>query len=436
MLVNLAVPYRCEPSQPRSLEMAFYACAQSDFLFTRGHVEITCQPLKRAMSLEWKLCRNLLVKPLATGASSSRADNSFLIALDMENHAPGFFNLHVVVKLSETDEIKGHTTFGWRVMDEPLVNSMPTDFEEFWSIALDSLPDPQPSLQIQHQFNLAGAEINQYNRAKAALPENYDPEGVRFNSVEVSKVDFMSWNGARVYGWFAKPVGPGPFPGLLVLPGAGNDPRPAPVEHARHGYAALDIQVHGNKVDDTKYDALPEPTYTTPQDYRHYDVYLNAVQASRVLAHLPGVDPDRIAVTGGSQGGRLSVVVAALNKQIRAAVPGIAHYAYRPWLQWVERCNKLGDAGASPFRQDDLIQDDQGRIEAYYDSANFAPLVACPVLMNAGLIDDCSPPTGVFAIYRRLNVPKEMVALPNLAHDWSPFFDRYAWRWLTSVLGK
>ena len=25
--------------------------------------------------------------------------------------------------------------------------------------------------------------------------------------------------------------------------------------------------------------------------------------------------------------------------------------------------------------------------------------------------------------------------MPNIAHDWSPFFDRYAWRWLDEQLG-
>ena len=76
------------------------------------------------------------------------------------------------------------------------------------------------------------------------------------------------------------------------------------------------------------------------------------------------------------------------------------------------------------------------RREAYYDPMNFAPDIHCPVLMSAGLIDPVSPPSCVFAIYRRLGAPqKEMVALDGLGHDWSAEFDRQARRWLEHILG-
>jgi len=74
------------------------------------------------------------------------------------------------------------------------------------------------------------------------------------------------------------------------------------------------------------------------------------------------------------------------------------------------------------------------RVESYFDILNFAPLIRCPVLMNAGLTDYASPPTGVFAVYRSIKSPKEIIPMPNLAHDWNPAFDRYAWRWLNKQL--
>ncbi len=42
----------------------------------------------------------------------------------------------------------------------------------------------------------------------------------------------------------AKPQEKGPFPAMLVLPGAGNNARPRPLEHARHDYVVLAPRHH------------------------------------------------------------------------------------------------------------------------------------------------------------------------------------------------
>lgn len=361
-------------------------------------------------------------------------DNSFAIDLLMDGFDPGFYDLTVRVKITGTKTITGYTTFGWRWEQQPAIALQPPDFLPFWQQAREKLHRRPLDLRWGKQGSLAGEEIGRYNRAQAALPEHYDPEGERCSEVEVYKVDFAASQHGRVYGWLAKPVGAGPFPGMLVLPGGGTGPRPAPVEHARHGYAALDIQVHGFPVDAGAYPPLPEHTYTTPEQYDYYAIYLNVLQAVTALSELPGVDAGRLTAAGGSQGGRLSLVAAALDSRIRAAIPAITHNAYLPWLHWTERLNKAKTSGREGFGVEDVVVDTKAHVESYYDVLNFAPLMRCPVLMNAGLIDPVSAPTAVFAAYQSITSPKEMIALPNLAHDWSPAFDRYAWKWLANVL--
>jgi hypothetical protein len=54
----------------------------------------------------------------------------------------------------------------------------------------------------------------------------------------------------------AKPKVVGLFPGMLVFPGAGFASRSIPLEHARHGYLELDIQVHGQEVNLKKYEHI------------------------------------------------------------------------------------------------------------------------------------------------------------------------------------
>jgi len=146
------------------------------------------------------------------------------------------------------------------------------------------------------------------------------------------------------------------------------------------------------------------------------------------------VDANRLGVLGGSQGGRTSVVVASLDPRIKAAIFGITHFAYIPWRSWTEHLNREGNPGNRPFTQSEVVNDDRLRVESYYDVLNFAPYIHCPVLMNAGLTDPVSPPTSVFGVFRSIHSTREMIPLPNLAHDWNPAFDRYAWKWLAKQL--
>lgn len=435
MNVNLARSYDSEPSPPRVEGVSFYAPGADDFMFTpdRGAPVIVCLPHKRALRFDWSVHHNLVKAPLLSGSADPRLDNSGSIALPVDALPPGFYDLRVKVVLSRDKFVESVTTFGWRAGEMPVHRVEPPDFDAFWKNAVASLDAIPPKPEVKLEQVLRGPMIDAYNLAYAAIPENYDPAGARFSEVEVYRVTFAGHAGKPVHGWFTKPAGEGPFPTLLILPGAGNNPRPAPVEHARHGYAALDIQVHGNPVDAPAYEPVGDDTSRDPLQRIHYPIYLNALQGARVARMLPGADPRRFAVLGGSQGGRLTTVVAALDPAVRAAIPCITHYAYRPWNRWVAKLNLDLKNGAEHFSG----EQPSPRInpsDAYLDVANFATRVKAPVLMNMGLTDPISPATGVWSVYLGLAGPKEIIPLPNTAHDWSPAFDRRAWHWLEARL--
>ena len=433
MTVNLATPYQPKPSPPLSADFTFYAPDCENFLFTEAHPpRIVCTPYLRALSLEWRLSHNRVQAPLASGTLLPHFDNGFRLEFPTKQLSPGFYDLRVKVKLSDTQFQEGITTFGWQVDKMPVRSICPEDFDAFWQAALKKIDAIPPKTQCNLEMKLSGKEIDAYNIKSAALPENYDQEGKKQDSIEVYRVRFSSYNGQTIEGWYTKPVGDGPFPCILVLPGAGNKARPAPVEHARHGYAALDIQVHGNPVDAEKYTELPQenPMPDSPEAFIHYGVYLNALQAARVLKQLPGANPDKMSVLGGSQGGRLTFVVAALEPAIKAAIPAITHNSYLPWLHWTQRLNSEKQPGTDGFTLDTPEAKETHRADRYIDVLNFAPRVHCPMLMNCGLIDPISPPTGIFASYHLLPGKKEIIPIPNHGHDWSPAFDRYAWQWL------
>lgn len=459
---NLALPWSDGCSSPQTPYLAFYSPQSAEMLFTSGDsIEIICQAGLRAVGLRWSLHRNTLKLPFREGTAEALSGNRYRLRIDTAGLYPGFYDLRVELDtgLVNPDKqallrrpVRGICTVGWKAEAMALPETRPADFSPFWSAAKAKLA-AMPLEAHEGPLQTFGAqEINAYNVASACLPPDYDPQGHRAETVESGKVDFAGPDGGRVYGWLAKPVGKGPFPAMLVLPGAGFNARPRPLEHARHGYVALDIQVHGQEVDLPTYEQLAGPRGggTDPALNSFYQVHLRCLQAINYLASRPDVDPTRIVVAGGSQGGRLSIVMAALDPRIAAAVAAIPHAANHPFLRWASRCNgfsELGNmtpdpnipldngmqvTGVPPLRDDAIT-----RCQAYYDPINFAPDVRCPIFMDGGLIDPTSPPTGVWALYARLGSPrKTLLPLDGLGHDWSAEFDRRAWRWLEDVLRK
>lgn len=460
MNLNLAMPWGDGCSPPQTPYLSFRSPQSDNLLFANGDsLEILCQAGLRSVGLKWTLHRNMIAKPFRGGTAEALVANRFRVRVDTAGLHPGFYDLRVELDTGVTNKardpltrrpVRGVCTFGWRADQMAVRDTRPADFRQFWDAAKAKLAAIALDAHQGESKTFGPAEINEYNVTSACLPPDYDPTGHRCEQVESAKVDFAGPDGGRVYGWLAKPLGAGRFPAMLVLPGAGFAARPRPLEHARHGYVALDIQVHGQDVDLEKYPALPgyysDWQYEPVSAYYYYNIHLRCLQALRYLAARPDVDPERIVVVGGSQGGRLALVLAGLDSRVRAAVPCIANSPNDAHLRWVARCNGynlpsdprpdprytpsdgMDVAGAPP-----LLDDPGSRCFAYYDPINFAPDVHCPVYFNAGLVDPVSPPYSTFAVFARLaSRDKTMVAIDGHGHDWSAEFDRAAWRWLAT----
>jgi len=57
------------------------------------------------------------------------------------------------------------------------------------------------------------------------------------------------------------------------------------------------------------------------------------------------------------------------------------------------------------------------RTLSYFDNLNLAGWIKCPALLSVGLIDEICPPSTIFAVYNRLNVPKNIVVFPYHEHE-------------------
>ncbi len=461
MNLNMAVPWGDTCSPPQNPYLSFYSADSENMLFTRGKViNIICQSGLRSVGLRWSLHRNMITKSFRDGTADAMPANRFRICIDTAGLIPGFYDIRVELNtgLDIADKnillrrpVKGVCSFGWKATEMAIADTRPADFNKFWGAAKDNLARIPLDAHEGPLQQFTGKEINDYNVTGACLPPDYDPKGHRTEQVESGKVDFAGPDGGRVYGWLAKPVGKGPFPAMLVLPGAGFNARPRPLEHARHGYVAMDIQIHGQDVDLKEYPKLPgyyaDQKYDNPADYYYYNVHLRCLQAVNYLISRPDVDPKRIMVVGGSQGGRLGIVVAGLDSRIKAVVSAIPNSPNHPHLHWVARCNgyaQPGDMKPDPkIALNDgmdvkgappLFNDAADRCMAYYDPMNFSPDIKSAVLVTGGLIDPASPPYSVWAVYKRIGAKNKKIAFNDgLGHDWSAEFDRRAWQWLETI---
>ena len=343
-------PPKCSP--PQVPELAFYSHQSETMLFDSGDmVEIYCQAgLRCSSGMEWSLHRNMVQTPFLSGKAESLPPNRFKVSFDTSKLQPGFYDLKVKLDVGLPKPVEGICVFGWKASQMPIRDTRPSDFREFWDKAIADYAkidiDPKVESEVK---TYKGKEIDEYNLTSACIPGDYDPAGHKFEEVESFKISFAGPDGGRVYAWLAKPKGDGPFPAMLVLPGAGNGQRPRPLEHARHGYLAIDVQIHGVDVDLPKYEQMPgyndNWVYEPADKFYFKNVYLRATRAVDYLCSRPDVDKSRIVTAGGSQGGRLSIVVPALDKRVAATIPCIANSPNYPHLAWVAKCNGL----QSPF---------------------------------------------------------------------------------------
>ncbi len=296
--------------------------------------------------------------------------------------APGFLRCTATVEV-EGKEYRGLTTAGFEPLTiQPTVTN-PTDFGAFWNGAKADLA----KIPVDARMTL--------------LPDRCT------ELTNVYQVSLQNINNSRFYGILCVPKKDGKYPALLRVPGAGVRPYVGMVAEADKGFVTFEVGIHGVPVtlEPGVYDNLargplsgyPAANLDNRDRYYYKRVYLGCVRAVDFLANLPQYDGENLAVTGGSQGGALSIVTAALDKRVKWLG------AYYPAL-----CDVTGylhgRAGGWPhlFVGDNLAfnnKPDRIQTTGYYDVVNFARLVTVPGRYAWGFNDETCPPTSMYAAY-------------------------------------
>lgn len=275
----------------------------------------------------------------------------------------------------------------------------PSDFDSFWRGAVKELDSTVPS--------------------DPRLVLVQDRSGEAFNFWRIS---FATWGGTRVYGYLSMPKDASAerkYPARVQVPAAGdgrarwtNDMEGAPDEirmlmtvHPYEPPFDLDELEKRYNANSARLGREFGQTYyplagiaKSREDYYFYRAILGINRAVDWLAARPEVDLSRFRYYGISQGGGFGIYLMGLNRHFTKGalfVPamtdmmGYMKGRQSGWPRIVERQAEADKTAAA-------------RNVPYFDAANFASRITCPVRIVVGFADCGCPPCAVYAAYNEI----------------------------------
>lgn len=284
---------------------------------------------------------------------------------------------------------------------------VPADFEDFWATTLT-------------------------DARRHPLAATFEPVDTGLALVETFDVTFAGFGGSPIKGWFHLPVGrSGPVPAVVEFQGYGGGRGLAherllwPV--AGFAYLLMDTRGQGsawNVGDTADPDAAGEPAHPgsmtkgilSPETYYYRRVFTDAVRAVEAVRSNPAVDPSRVVVTGGSQGGAITIAAASLTPDLRGAAPDVTFLADFPRATTLIDKDPYAEIARYLKAHRDHV-DQVFRTLSYFDVANLGRLSKVPALFSVALMDTITPPSTVYAAYNRYAGEKSITEYPFNDHE-------------------
>jgi cephalosporin-C deacetylase len=353
-------------------------------------------------SLTWKLGPEML-PPTEEKTAPLPAEGLTVKATGLKQ--PGFLRL-VATSTFEGQDYRALGTAGFAPNTISPTVDQPADFDAFWSAGKEALAKLPLDAKLVPMPESSNGKVDCWH-------------------VSLQNVNADVTGTSRFFGVLCEPKGDGPFPALLQVPGAGVRAYRGGIEMAEKGIITFQVGIHGLPVnlDPSVYEALGwgalsgYPTFNLDERDRYYyrRVYLGCVRANDFLVSRPRYDGKTLGVTGGSQGGALSIVTAGLDPRVKLLA------AYYPALADVTGYLH-GRAGGWPH----MFRDEKRRLAArvanvgYYDVVNFARRVKVPGLYSWGYNDETCPPTSMYAAYGVIPGEKSLLLALETGHSTTP----------------
>ncbi|WP_344784661.1 acetylxylan esterase [Microbacterium kribbense] len=264
----------------------------------------------------------------------------------------------------------------------------PADFDEFW------------------QRTLAESRA-------LRTPPTLVPAVTPITEIIVEDLTFAGFGGEPIRAWVTRPRGHTPHPAVVEYIGY-NGGRGIPGERlawAAAGYVHVLMDTRGQgsgwgtggDTPDPHGSDAAVPGFMTrgiadPDTYFYRRVFTDAALLIDTVCDFDFVDAGRVSVTGGSQGGGITLAAAALNPHVRTAMPDV------PFLCHFRRSVEL--TPGNPYQEvERYLAVHRDRVEnvfatlSYFDGVNFARRITAPALFSVALMDETVLPSSVFAAY-------------------------------------
>lgn len=303
-------------------------------------------------------------------------------------------------------------------------------------LPLESLIDFAPVVEEPADFDAFWAATLAESRAAAGQVTVGERFG-EFRLIDVRDVTFPGFGGHPIKAWLSTPADAShDLPCIVEIAGYGGG-RGLAVEHTAWpaaGYAHLFIDTRGqgstwgsggDTADPVGSDpALPGSMtrgVLNPSTYYYRRVFTDAVRAVDAARTLPGIDAQKVAFKGISQGGGVAIAVAGLVPDLLAVMPDV------PFLCNFARAVSITDEPPySELRQylatHRDVQERVFRTLSYVDGVNHAKRAHAPAMWSVALMDPICPPSTVYSAYNRYGelaggAPKAIEVYPFNGHE-------------------
>ena len=287
----------------------------------------------------------------------------------------------------------------------------PADFDSFWKSTLDE------------------ARTNSLNAT-------FDKVDYGLVAQETFDVTFNGFGGQPVKGWLILPTQrakhASPLPCVVEFIGYGGG-RNFPIDwllwtSAGYAHFIMDTRGQGStwSAGDTPdlyadggnahYPGSMTKGILDPKHYYYRRVFTDAVRAIETARSHSSIDASQIAVTGGSQGGGISIAVAGLVPDVVVAMPDV------PFLCHYRRATEIVDG--YPYKEiAEYCHVHRDKVEtvfntlAYFDGVNFSTRAKAKTLFSVALMDQICPPSTVYAAYNHWAGEKDIKVYPYNGHE-------------------
>jgi cephalosporin-C deacetylase len=286
----------------------------------------------------------------------------------------------------------------------------------FFDLSLDELKTYTPSRTEPADFDAFWKSTLDETR-KHPLNATFERVDYGLTAQETFDITFNGFGGQPIKGWFILPKQrSGKIPCVVEFIGYGGG-RQFGFDWllwASAGYAhfVMDTRGQGN----AHFPGSMTKGILDPKHYYYRRVFTDAVRAIEAARSHEAVDASQIAVTGGSQGGGITIAAAGLVPDVVAAMPDV------PFLCHYRRATELVDA--YPYKEIaeycHVHRDKVGTVFntlSYFDGVNFSVRAKAKTLFSTGLMDQVCPPSTVFAAYNHWAGEKDIKVYPYNGHE-------------------